>query len=654
MKSKFAYFITAVFVYYLSGCAVETSDIRSGIFVDSAVEGLMYKSGSVTGRTDGSGRFYYQEGNKVTFSIEGVVIGEAAVGKPLMTPIDLVPDNDSFVTHSTVTNICRFLQSLDDDGDPDNGIRISSDMRKKVADTFTSIDFKEENFENEVSGFFTEGQKLLSAADAQAHFFSTVAAHKILPVDLINLGDGFTAGVQSTKAGIPDVSELENVNIHENTQSGSFAAFLAGRMKSVAFFSMEKDKTFEWNNPLLTLKNENTREKERKKENDEYLIPYNLALPGATVTGLVENNIKPDNKLLYELARPIPEKKGADSLSQLDAAKWVASQAGHEGRMKLFTLWIGINDVLGALTDGGGTKLTTGDIRSFLDAHDTTALENSLKATVDDLKAIRYSYLFIANLPDVTRLAGVFYKEDIESMATFGEPAVTALADYETAGDDDVVAIGFKAFAGDDTTNGGISRFLDSDNETLNTELNKIADNESLTKKEIDLIRARADTINDIINSLDDGLRVFVVDCRGLFDGLSSQVEEKKVKVGSDVLTRSFGGGFFDLGGIYPSNTGHALIAKKFIEKINKPFSDRDDGIGLNFDETSAGKSIEDIWLTEPYRDKDKDGFPAGPGWTLDINEFLIIDPALRRLADCNDGSSSTLPHAVDETSCSG
>jgi hypothetical protein len=52
----------------------------------------------------------------VTFSIGGITLG-SAVGQPQLTPIDLVPGAID-ATDQQVTNILRFVQSLDADSDP--------------------------------------------------------------------------------------------------------------------------------------------------------------------------------------------------------------------------------------------------------------------------------------------------------------------------------------------------------------------------------------------------------------------------------------------------------------------------------------------------------------------------------------------------------
>jgi len=88
----------------------------SGIFLDAEVSGLSYTTSSgVSGTTDSNGTYTYSPGDTITFNVGGVSLGSVA-GAPKCTPVDF---------GAASTNIARFIQSLDKDGDPTNGIDIS-------------------------------------------------------------------------------------------------------------------------------------------------------------------------------------------------------------------------------------------------------------------------------------------------------------------------------------------------------------------------------------------------------------------------------------------------------------------------------------------------------------------------------------------------
>lgn len=156
---------------------------KQGVFVDSPVQGLFYSSGELSGFTDSDGTFEYQAGQSVIFSIGDVVLGTAQ-GADMITPLELVSgavdENDP-----TVINILRLLQTLDEDGNADNGIEITALMRDLAGEA--SLNFRQsiEDFANdgEVQTFVSEltsvgsagARTLIDADDALTHFQATLA-----------------------------------------------------------------------------------------------------------------------------------------------------------------------------------------------------------------------------------------------------------------------------------------------------------------------------------------------------------------------------------------------------------------------------------------------------------------------------------------------
>lgn len=108
--------------------------VNEGVFLDSPVEGLHYRTETQSGLTDGQGRFTYRHGETIRFSIGDVVLGEAPA-EPLMTPMHLAgePLDEVTVDHPVVTNMARFIQSLDADADPENGITITREVMQEVS-----------------------------------------------------------------------------------------------------------------------------------------------------------------------------------------------------------------------------------------------------------------------------------------------------------------------------------------------------------------------------------------------------------------------------------------------------------------------------------------------------------------------------------------
>ncbi len=91
------------------------SQLQSGVFFDSPVQGMEYSTESLSGTTDANGQFKYLEGETVKFSLGGIQIGDALKARPTVTVVDLVP-GAADATNPKVQNIAAFLQSLDTGG----------------------------------------------------------------------------------------------------------------------------------------------------------------------------------------------------------------------------------------------------------------------------------------------------------------------------------------------------------------------------------------------------------------------------------------------------------------------------------------------------------------------------------------------------------
>jgi hypothetical protein len=153
----------------------------SGIFRDSPVAGLDYTtSAGARGTSDASGRFRFGAGQSVTFSIGDVILG-VATGAAIVTPVDLAP-GASDETDETVINLARFLQTLDLDLDPSNGIVVDELVRQAAVGV--TLDFTQsvaafEANEGAKVGTLTAGlpggaRALIAAQAAQDHLGTTL------------------------------------------------------------------------------------------------------------------------------------------------------------------------------------------------------------------------------------------------------------------------------------------------------------------------------------------------------------------------------------------------------------------------------------------------------------------------------------------------
>jgi len=121
----------------------------TGSFFDGKVTGLQYKTETQQGIIANNGSFLYSDGEIVTFYIGSIIIGET-VAKEEVSMIDLTPADDS-LNSPEVVNRLRLLSTLDEDGDPTNGISITESLRRNANDISFDFDQSVDEFENNAS-----------------------------------------------------------------------------------------------------------------------------------------------------------------------------------------------------------------------------------------------------------------------------------------------------------------------------------------------------------------------------------------------------------------------------------------------------------------------------------------------------------------------
>jgi hypothetical protein len=115
--------------------------VRTGVLLDAAVGGIHFETPTFAGFTGLDGSFQYLDGESVTFSI-GATVFTTIPADRVLTPLSLVPGALE-ITNPAVTNITRFLQTLDEDLDPANGIVITRQTYDAVAATGVALDFEQ-------------------------------------------------------------------------------------------------------------------------------------------------------------------------------------------------------------------------------------------------------------------------------------------------------------------------------------------------------------------------------------------------------------------------------------------------------------------------------------------------------------------------------
>lgn len=126
----------AAALFGLAGCGGggggEAAPVGSstGVLTDGPVGGIQYSTSSgVTGTTDAQGRFQYNPNDTVTFRIGQLTLGSvtATGSSTTITPLQIAAAANELTDdqrQTLVTNLLVLLQSLDSDGNPDNGLSI--------------------------------------------------------------------------------------------------------------------------------------------------------------------------------------------------------------------------------------------------------------------------------------------------------------------------------------------------------------------------------------------------------------------------------------------------------------------------------------------------------------------------------------------------
>lgn len=146
---------------------------KTGYFIDSAVQGLQYKSGALSGITDSGGTFQYEDGQPVTFSIGNLELGSVVVNNNRVFPVDLI-SGATDENHPKVSLMAQILQTLDSDGDASNGITITEAARNAIAQAIsisTADPTQAAVAVNQLMNTATQGRSnaLINATTAKGH-----------------------------------------------------------------------------------------------------------------------------------------------------------------------------------------------------------------------------------------------------------------------------------------------------------------------------------------------------------------------------------------------------------------------------------------------------------------------------------------------------
>jgi hypothetical protein len=240
--------IFSLFLLIACGGGNGEPDTENGVFKDNNVSGISYTSGAQSGTTGSDGSFTYEVGRQISFSLGNVTLGNAT-GSSIITPIDLVPGGSSSSTE--VLNIVRFLLMLDTDGEPSNGITISSAVQS-AAENWSDVDFTTDDISSELASIISDAasvdgtsHSLPSSATAQSHLESTLLCIRAGAYSgtfsgddsgpfgvLVDASTGLVSGIAySAYDGLLSLSGSTAVSFDQS------ASFISGDVSSGATFS---------------------------------------------------------------------------------------------------------------------------------------------------------------------------------------------------------------------------------------------------------------------------------------------------------------------------------------------------------------------------------------------------------------------------------
>lgn len=156
---------------------------NAGVFLDSPIANISYKTATQSGKTNAKGEFGYNDGESVTFSI-GSVTFPAVSAKETVTPLDIFDTTD--ISNAKVVNAIRLIQSLDKDANPDNGIQIT-DTAKTAATKALDFELSETDFASapavlslvQAGGQDTKTDELITKEKALLHFQNSLKKNNI-------------------------------------------------------------------------------------------------------------------------------------------------------------------------------------------------------------------------------------------------------------------------------------------------------------------------------------------------------------------------------------------------------------------------------------------------------------------------------------------
>lgn len=217
-------FVMAAALSLLAGCGGEggsddggggSDSTRIGVLTDAAVGGVPYTAtpSGLNGVTNAQGEYEYEPGDSITFTLAGLTFTVAATGEisPATIAAELFPEQGDAAT----LNLSILFQSLDSDGNPDNGIIVAADAALAGEfDLASELGKDPAGFAASLAGHLPDGYAVADPQEAFEHFYGTQLAGNWRAVEAVLLKDG---GV--------DIPGGQAIDLQEDLQIGFVLSF---------------------------------------------------------------------------------------------------------------------------------------------------------------------------------------------------------------------------------------------------------------------------------------------------------------------------------------------------------------------------------------------------------------------------------------------
>ncbi|MGD8804102.1 MAG: invasin domain 3-containing protein, partial [Gammaproteobacteria bacterium] len=185
----------------------DTAPVLTGVLVNSPIEGVTFQTATQSGITNAGGEFQYIDGESVTFSVGGIVLGTVQ-GAAIITPVELTGGADPI--DQAAINQLVFLQTIDADSDHTNGITISATTQAAAESQI--LVFTEPDFSNQVDAVVAAIQ---DPADPDQSLVDETTALDNFYITYVQLGgtDTFTWSFPPQYPAFPPVVSGANTTI---------------------------------------------------------------------------------------------------------------------------------------------------------------------------------------------------------------------------------------------------------------------------------------------------------------------------------------------------------------------------------------------------------------------------------------------------------